>query len=111
MNHAAMAVGHDLKFDVVGIDDQFFNVNIAVPESLFRLVPRAMKCAHQTRLIVRGAHAAPASTGRRFDHDRVTDLFRDFDGVLFGIDDAITPGHHRHACFARRSASGILIAH
>ncbi len=43
MNGVSMLVGHDLELDVVRIDDQLLDVNVAVPKSLFRFGARGVK--------------------------------------------------------------------
>ena len=70
VNGVAVLVGHDLKFDVMRIDDQFLDVNVAVAESLLRFRARGVKAGHEAGLVMRGAHAAAAAAGDRFDHDR-----------------------------------------
>ena len=41
MNSVSVLVRHDLELDVMRIDDQLLDVNVAVPESLFRFRLRA----------------------------------------------------------------------
>ena len=43
MHHAAVTVGHDLKFDVVRIQDQFLDVNRGVAERFVCLETRTVK--------------------------------------------------------------------
>ena len=43
MDGVAVVVGHDLKLDVVRVNDQLLDVNLGVAESLFRFHPRAVK--------------------------------------------------------------------
>ena len=52
MHGVAVLVGHDLELDVMRIDDQLLDVNVAVPESLFRFRPRARetRCARLASL-------------------------------------------------------------
>ena len=111
MNDVAVAVGHDLKFDVVRIDDQFLDVNLGVAERLLRFHARAVKAVHQAGFVVRRAHAAAAAAGDRFDHHRIADFFRDLDRVLFVSTMPSLPGRDRNTGFARACPRGILVAH
>ena len=43
MNNVAVAVCNNLKFDVMWIDDEFFEVNLIASESFFGFVTRTVK--------------------------------------------------------------------
>ena len=100
MNNVTMAVGHDLEFDMVGIEDEFLDVNVTVAESLFRFVPRAVKRTDQARLVVRRAHAAAAAAGNGLDHHGIADLPCDLHRLFFTLHDAVAARDNRHAGFA-----------
>ena len=89
MDGVAVLIGHDLKLDVMRVDDQFLDVNLGVPESFFRFRSRAVKALHKAGFVMRGAHPASAAAGDGFDHHRITNFFRDFDRLGFGFDNAI----------------------
>ena len=111
MHGVPMLVGDDLKLDVVRIDDQFLDVNGAVSKSLFRFGPRRMKRRGETGLVVRRSHSAAAAARDRLDHDGKTDPARDFQRLLFVLDDPVAPGRDGYPRFARIGARGILVAH
>src|SRR3989442_4356123 len=100
MHDAAMAVGDDLKFNVMRIDDEFLQVNLFVAKSFLRLVTRTVKSRFKARLVMCCAHSAPATAGSRLDHHRVSDFLHDFYRLVFCVDDAVTPRSHCHAGFA-----------
>ena len=66
----AVLIGHDLKLDVVRIDDELLDVNVAVSESFLRFAARGVKSLHQAGVVMRRAHSATAAAGDRFDHHR-----------------------------------------
>ena len=43
MNDVPVLIGHDLKFDVMRIDDQLLDVDLAVSESFLRFRARSVK--------------------------------------------------------------------
>src|SRR5437588_4861385 len=68
MHDVAMTVGHDLKFNVMRIDDQLFKINLRISEGLLRFVTRAVKASQQTRFIVRGPHPVATAAADGLDH-------------------------------------------
>ena len=111
VDDVAMAISHDLKFNVVRIDDELFEIDLIVSKGFLRLMTRTVESRLEAGLVMRDAHAAAAAAGSRLDHDRIPDFFRDFDRVLLGLDDSIAAGRDRYAGFARSGASRVLVAH
>ena len=111
MHDAAMAVGDDLKFNVMGIMDELFQIDLFVSKCFLRLVTRTVKGRFKTGLVMCCAHAAPAAAGSRLDHHRVTNLLRDPNRFILCLDDSIASRRHRHAGFPCKSASSIFISH
>src|SRR5262245_49097578 len=111
MDDVAMAIGHDLKFDVPWVDDELFQVDLVASKSFLRLMTRAMESRFETWLIVRSAHSATAAAGSRLDHHRIAKLLCDSHRLLLRLDDAIAPGRHRNAGSARSRPSSVLVAH
>src|SRR5450631_671312 len=97
MDCAPVLVRHDLEFDMVRIDDQLLDVDRAVPESFLRFQPRVMKGWTETRFVARRPHAATAAAGDGFDHERITNLARDFQCILLGFDDPVAAWRDRNA--------------
>ena len=106
-----MAVGHDLKFNVVRIDDELFQINLIVSKCFLRLMTRAMESGFKARFIVRGAHSASAAAGGRFNHHRVTEFLCDFHRLILCLDDSVAARRYRYAGFARSRTSSVLVAH
>ena len=111
MDDVAMAIGHDLKFNVARIDDELFQIHLIVSKCFLRLMTRAMESGFKTGLIMRGAHPAAAAAGGRLDHHRVTKLLCNSHRIFLRLNDAIAAGRYRHAGFSRSRTSSILIAH
>ena len=111
MHGVSVMIGYDLKFDVMRIENQFLNVNGRISKRLLCLGARGVKSLHQTRVVMRRAHAATAATGNGFDHDRIADFFRDLDRFLFVLNDSVASRRHWHARFASAGARRIFVAH
>src|SRR5262249_52168524 len=111
VNDVAMAVGHDLKFNVARIDDELFQIDLIASKSFLRLMTSAVKSGFKTWFIMRSAHSATAAAGGCFNHHWITKLPRDFHRVILGLDDSIAARRYRHAGFARCRTSSVLVAH
>ena len=92
MNDAAMLIAENLKFDVMGIDDELLDVDLGIAEGLLRLEACRMIALHEASFIAGDAHPASAAAGDRFDHDRKTDFSCDPDRFFLAIDDPSLPG-------------------
>ena len=108
----AMLIGHDLELDVMRINDQFLDVNIAVSESLFRFRRRARGNAG-TRLasLCAARIPRPPPPATALIMTGIADFLGDFERLLLVFDDAVAPGRDRNARFARVGARRILVAH
>src|SRR3954447_3764747 len=111
MDDVAMAIGHDLKFNVARIDDELFQIHLIVPKCFLSLMTRAMESGCKAGLIMCGAHPAAAPPGGRLDHHRITKLLCDSHRLILGLNDSVAAGRYRHASFARSCTSSVLIAH
>ena len=81
----AFAVAEDLDFDVVGVFDEFFDVDVGVAEALFGFAAGGVVAFAEGDVVVNDAHASAAAAGDGFDHYRVADFFCDGEGVFFGV--------------------------
>src|SRR5208282_6278301 len=79
-DHAPVAVAQQLEFDVARILDVFLHVDVGNAESLFRLVAGGAKRGHDFGRRAHDAHAAPAASGRGFDHQRIADVLAAAEG-------------------------------
>src|SRR5262245_54964057 len=111
MNDVAMAVGHDLKFNVARIYDELFQVHLVVSKCFLRLMTRAVESGFKAWLIMRGAHPTATATAGRLNHYRVPELLCDFHRLILCLNDSIAAGRYRHAGFASSSTSSVLVAH
>src|SRR6266513_1498604 len=111
MDDAAMAIGHDLKFNVARVDDELFQIHLIVSKCFLRLMTRAMESGFKTWLIMRSAHPAAAAAGGRLNHHRVTKLLCDYHHLILCLNAFIATGRYRHAGFACSRTSSILVAH
>ena len=84
-----MTVGQDLEFDVTGLIDVFFDVDIAVTKGLFRFISGGMELFGEGNVIVGDTHAATTATCNRLNDDWIANLTGDLDCFGFGIDDSI----------------------
>src|SRR5262245_15507601 len=111
MDDVAMAIGHDLKFNVARIEDELFQIHLIVSKCFLRLMARAVESGFKAWLIMRSAHPAAAAAAGRLDHHRVAKLLCDFHRLILCLNDSIAAGRYRHAGFACSSTSSVLVAH
>ena len=107
----AVFVGENLKLDVMGIDDELFDVDVGIAEGLFGLEARGVVALHEAPFVTGDAHPAPSTAGDRLDHDGKADFSRDLDGFFFAVDGSVAAWRNRHSGLAGAFAGGILVAH
>ena len=73
VHHIAVAVGEDLRLDMFGVDDAFFQEHIGAAEGLGCLGNHPWPGLLQLGLRVAAADAAPAAAGGGLEHHRITD--------------------------------------
>ena len=81
----AFAVADDLDFDVVGIFNEFFDVDVGVAKALFGFAAGGVITFAKRDVVVNDAHASAAAAGDGFNHHGVADFFCDGEGVFFGV--------------------------
>src|SRR5215469_3602695 len=111
MDDVAMAIGHDLKFNVARIYDKLFQVHLVVSKCFLRLMTRAVESGFKAWLIMRGAHPPATATAGRLNHYRVPELLCHFHRLILCLNDSIAAGRYRHTDFACSSTSGVFVAH
>src|SRR5438128_3245194 len=107
MNGMPMHVCDDLEFDVMRIENQFFDVNRGVSKRFFRFCARTVKSLHEARLVMRRSHAVTSAAGHCLDHHWVTNLLGNLNCVLLAVDDAFASGRARYAGLPRRRSPRI----
>ena len=84
VNGVAMAVSENLNFDVARLGDEFLDKDTVVAERVRRFVLGGLEPFAGFGVVPCDAHTLTTATSGGFDHDRITDLVRNFDG-LFGV--------------------------
>ena len=111
MHHVAKAVTEDLRFDVLGVDDAFFQEHFRRTEGLGGFGDHAGEGLFEFFTAVATTNAATAATGGGLEHHRVTDAvafgegFGDVGDVAFGA------GGHRNASLDHAATRFGLVAH
>ena len=111
LDHMAHLVGHDLELDVLGVEDQLFQVHLAAAKAGHRLAAGLLKEGDQLVGLKDAAHPAPAAAGRGLDEDRIADGIGQGLGLFGGGHRAVRAGHHRHPRLLHQPAGGGLVAH
>ena len=88
----ALLVGEDLDLDVAGLDDELFEVDVAVAEGGLGLGPGRVEGGPQADVVVDDAHAAAAAAGDRLDDDGVADLVGELHRLAFVRKDPFRAG-------------------
>src|SRR5437870_4387212 len=65
VHNVTVTVSHNLKLDVMRIEDQLFDVDLRISKSFLCFVTRTMKTGEKAGLIMGGAHAAATAAGHR----------------------------------------------
>src|SRR6476620_7297010 len=111
MHHPAMLVREDLKLYVMRIDNEFFNVDIRVAESLVRLQARGVIALYQASFMAGDAHSAAPSARHCLDHHRKADLSGDSYRFFLTLHRPIASRRNRNPRPASALASGIFVSH
>ena len=111
VNHFAVLVAHNLKFDVARFFDVFFDVDAVVAERRFGFLAGIVPVVLKILRFPDDAHPFPAAACRGFDDDGVADFFGHFHAVFNVFDQAIGTRHDRHSGFDHRFFGGDFIAH
>src|SRR3954463_5026313 len=99
MDDMALLVTQDLKFYVMGIFDEFLNVDSRIPKSFFGLRSGSMVTFYEGNIVVCNPHPPPSAAGNRLDHDRIPNFFGYHQGILFVINNAVRPWRGRNTRF------------
>src|ERR1051326_3251640 len=92
MDDMTFAVAQDLKLDMVGILNEFFNIDPGVAEGLLGFTSSCMISFYKLYIIMSGSHSTTATAGYGFDHHGVADAFGDGQCILLVINDATRAG-------------------
>src|SRR5215813_13781982 len=111
VDHVAVIVTEHLDFDVARVGDVFFQIDAAVFERHFGFGARHVVSVEQVILIVRDAHAAPASARRGLNQHRITDPLGLLDSDLLVFDQAFAARSDRHSRGFHRPFCFRLVAH
>ena len=111
LHHAAVLVGHDLELDVLGVEDQFFQIHLAAAKAGHRLAAGLLEQGDELIRLKDPAHTAAAAAGGSLDQHRIADAVGDLLGLLGRIHGAVRAGHHRHPGRLHQLAGRGLVAH
>src|SRR5471032_512989 len=111
VNHVAKAVTKDLRLDVLGIDDAFFQEHFRRTEGLGGFGNYAREGLFEFFAAVAAADTTTATTGGGLEHHRVTNAVAFGDGFGDVGDVAFGAGRHRHAGLDHAVARFGLVAH
>src|SRR5580693_3851547 len=111
MNHVAMFIAENLKFDVARMLDELFHVHIGTAEGLLSFGARRLKHGDELAAMAHDAHTAASAAFGCFDHDGITDFGGDFLGAFFVRHHARAAGNNRETCFLHGFAGFVFFAH
>ena len=111
VNDIAVAVGHDLDFDMAGFFDELFDENPVIAETGFGFVDGRGKSFAGLFVIIGDAHALAAAAGGRLQHHRIADLAGDGDRLLGVLEGYGMTGDGVDACFFGQFFRFDLITH
>ena len=86
----AMGVSDDLYFDVVWVENKFFEVTVAVAKAGDGFLAGLIVEVDEGFFCFTRAHAAATTTGGRLDHHGETDFFGEFESVFSGFVPSVT---------------------
>ena len=111
VDHVALAVRHDLKFNVPGGEDQLLQIHLPVAKAGDGLGLGSVIGALQPLGAVHLAHSPSAAAGRRLQQHGIAHLFGQLLGLLHVPQGAVGAGDHRHPRLLGQGAGGGLAAH
>ena len=111
VNHVAVAVAHELNFDVARFLDKLFNKHPVVAKAVARFVA-ARGEAFKSFLVIEGdTQALAAAAGTGLDHHWVANRLGNFDRLVRALDGLIDAGNAVHPRRTRQLFGGDLVAH
>ena len=107
-NDAAVSVGENLDFDVMGPVEIFFQVKTVVTESVQGFGRGIAECGFEFGVVVNEAHALSAATGDGLQKNGVAHAVRQ--GLRFAwiFDGVVRPGNHGNVRAVGKLAAGSL---
>ena len=89
VDNAAMLISENLKLDMVGVDDEFHDIDSPISKGLVRLHTGRVIVLHKRGFVGGYAHATSSTARNGFDHNGEADLSRNFKGFLFGFNNTV----------------------
>ena len=111
VNNLTMAVTEDLELDMARFFDVALNVDTAVTKGLLGFAPGYVVFLGEGNVVVSDPHAAPATTGDRFDDHRITNLTGDLNGFGLILDRTVGARDNGHTRLSNRIFRDGLITH
>ena len=107
----AMAVADHLHFDVLRIDDAFFDEHFRLSEGFARLGDDALVVLDQFVIRIAASDAATTTAVGGFQHDRIADFARQFERLVGVFQIVVGTGYDRDAGLDHRQSGLNLVAH
>ena len=111
MDRPRVAVGQDLHLDMLGIENQFFDVNLGVAEGRLGFGLGHRQRAAQGDVGVGDAHPATAAAGRGLDDHRIADRAGDLERRVDAAHGSVAPRQDGHARLFHHFFGLSLVAH
>lgn len=111
MDDIAMAVGHDLEFDVVRLFHQLFHVHGAVAKAFQGLKGGCLEAGDKGGFIQHWAHASAAAAGAGLDDDGITNFAGPGEGFFFIGDEAFGTRSYGYASGTGGGTGHIFVSH
>src|SRR5204863_8783488 len=89
VDNMSFVIAQNLKFNVMRVLDELFDVDTRVAKSLFGFGARGVVTLNQRDIIMSHAHAASTAPSDGFNHDGVGDALGNCQGILFVIDHSL----------------------
>src|SRR5438105_3200100 len=94
MNHAAVLISHDLKFNMTRFFDEFLDIAMGDTKCIRSFRLRSLKRNQQLAAIFDHTHAATAASGYSFDDNRVSNSFRSRESFLVRVNGIAAARQH-----------------
>ncbi len=111
MDRVALLVGEHLHFDMARPAHELLDVETPVAERRLGLARHGADDRSQILVALDQAQALAAAAGRRLEHDRKSDLFRDLAHLRFGFERVRRARNDGHAGRRHQLARLDLVAH
>src|SRR3954471_7577504 len=111
MNHIAVLVRHDLKFNVTGVLDVFFDIAMSDAECIGGLRLGRSQFGEKFTTVVDNAHAASTTTSHCLDNDGIPDRVGRRNRFFIGMNRIWASRQYRQPETIHLAAGARLVSH